>query len=60
MASLQELKQYHNIQDSNDSQELLVDACEPIRYAKLTFKDFSDFYGRIIIYTLDIYGTIVE
>lgn len=59
MASLVEISQLHHIQDSNDLQEFSIESSEPVRYAKLTFKDFSDFYGRVIIYKLEIYGRVV-
>lgn len=56
MSSLEELIQLHNIQDSNDTQEFVIENTPTIRYLKMTFKDFSDFYGRIIIYKLELYG----
>ncbi len=50
-----------DIQDSNETQTFdLTNSAPAARYLKLTFNQFSDFYGRTIIYSLHVYGAEAE
>lgn len=60
MDSLVEIKRLEVIDDCNDSQEFRISEetspREFCRYMKLVFGSSTDFYGRVTIYNMEIYG----
>jgi hypothetical protein len=47
--------------DSNNLQEFEINNSSiPSKYFKLTFPNSSDFYGRITIYSLEIFGDEID
>lgn len=49
------------IEDSNATHDFDIEAphCEQsVRYLKLTFYQSTDFYGRITIYSLKVFGNV--
>ncbi|XP_071964412.1 nuclear receptor 2C2-associated protein-like [Antedon mediterranea] len=43
-------------EDSNALQKFAVDAFKTVQRVKITFKESTDFFGRVTIYKLDILG----
>lgn len=61
-SQLTTVKDIQFIEDSNDMHEFSIDAPhneQSIRYLKITFHQSTDFYGRITIYSLKVFGTVV-
>ncbi len=57
--SLQPFYHIQTIGDNNDLQHFEMPLVSPpvfARYVRLTFKEFSDFYGRMIIYNFEVHG----
>jgi hypothetical protein len=50
------LSKWENIYDNNDPQTFCFDSKPRCRYLRLNFASSSDFYGRIIIYNMEVYG----
>jgi len=61
-SQLSTIKDIQYIEDSNDMHEFAIDAPHSersIRYLKITFHQSTDFYGRITIYSLKVFGNVV-
>ena len=61
-SQLTAIKDIQYIEDSNDMHEFSIEAPHSersIRYLKITFHQSTDFYGRITIYSLKIFGSVV-
>jgi hypothetical protein len=56
LKSLQVLHTLDCIEDTNNSQEFIFSNEMPSRFLKITFNSSTDFYGRITIYDLKIFG----
>jgi hypothetical protein len=46
-----------DIKDCNDMQQFNTEDSTPSRYLKITFGTTTDFYGRVTVYSLDVFGT---
>lgn len=46
-----------DIKDCNDQQQFAIEDSTASRYLKITFDTSTDFYGRVTLYSLDVYGT---
>eukprot|EP01032_Pedospumella_encystans_P012622 gene12622-14591_t len=61
-SQLSVIKDIQYIEDSNATHEFLIDSPhneDHIRYLKITFNQSTDFYGRITVYALKVFGTAV-
>lgn len=47
------------IEDCNDLQSFDVDTEESCRYLKVSFATSTDFYGRVTLYKMEVFGYIV-
>jgi len=59
--SFEKISEFHNLFDSNAVQTIPIassDARINCRYVRITFTSSSDFYGRIVVYSLNIFGQI--
>jgi hypothetical protein len=50
-------EQWHSIRDSTEEQNYSLATPLNTRYLKLHFPSSTDFYGRIIVYSLKVYGS---
>ena len=48
----------HSIEDSNDQQIFPLSSTAQGRFFKLTFPSSTDFYGRVTIYNLEVFGMV--
>lgn len=61
-SQLSVIKDIQYVEDSNATHDFLIDSPhneEHTRYLKITFNQSTDFYGRITIYSLKVFGSIV-
>jgi hypothetical protein len=59
MAGLETIRELPDINDSNDEQVFSIAEAfsqNSYRYLKITFRQSTDFYGRITIYSLKVLG----
>ena len=59
MADMQPIRELPDISDSNDEQDFTISTAyseQEYRYLKITFRQSTDFYGRITIYALKVLG----
>ena len=54
--SLIEVQTLYNILDNNDKQCFPLASSPTGRYLKITFPTSTDFYGRVTIYDMEVYG----
>ena len=47
------------IEDCNDLQSFDVDTQDVCRYLKVSFATSTDFYGRVTLYKMEVFGHIV-
>jgi hypothetical protein len=45
------------LEDVHDFQSISIQSRLPCKAIKLIFQDFTDFYGRVIVYQLQVWGT---
>lgn len=63
ISELTTVKDIQYIGDSNEEHEFAIDSPyneQNIRYLKITFHQSTDFYGRVTIYSLKVFGSVVE
>lgn len=57
--NLQNVQELQTIEDTNEEQSFVVeDGANDVRYMRLTFNSSTDFYGRVTIYSLKVYGQL--
>jgi hypothetical protein len=59
--SLQPLVTIYGLMDNNDRQSFSLAPCDgtaakPCRYMKISFPSSTDFYGRVTVYSLQVFG----
>ena len=53
---LNHVQTWYDIFDINDKQTLSLTSPTSARYLRLTFPSSTDFYGRVTIYSMEVYG----